>query len=213
MKLLLTSLLPSLPPTPLWTPLLKQSTLIRLQLLLPPKVISPDPPEDEDYEDSEGEPSYDPHNPSAGLDDGHSDFSDDPTPSGSTDVPIYAPPDPSPSDPDSEFYFWPDDVEFYREFARYRGHEIPYHSGDIYVTIHDGAHVFSPLSSTPAVQALVYGSSRVVAKPDLPDSRQEHFKALAKIVNTGGYRKFHLDTSSSTTSHSTPDRFPASWGP
>ena len=41
MKLLLTSLLPSLPPTPLWTPLLKRSTLIGLQLLLLPKVISP----------------------------------------------------------------------------------------------------------------------------------------------------------------------------
>ena len=59
------------------------------------------------------------------------------------------------------------------------------------------AHVFSPLSSTPAVQALVNGSSRVVAKPDLPDSRQEHFKALAKIVNAGGYRKFNLESSSS----------------
>ena len=41
MKLLLTSLLPSLPLTLLWTPLLNRSTLIRLQLLLPPKVISP----------------------------------------------------------------------------------------------------------------------------------------------------------------------------
>ena len=157
-----------------------------------------DPPEDEDYENSEDEPSYDPHNPSAGLDDDHSDVSDNPTPSCSTDVKINVPSDPpSPSNPDSEFYFWPNDVELYREFVHYRGHKIPYYSGDIYVTIHDGAHVFSLLSSTSAVQALVNGSSRVVAKPDLPDSRQEHFKALAKIVNTGGYRKFNLESSSS----------------
>ena len=61
--------------------------------------------------------------------------------------------------------------------------------------MHDGADVFTPLSSTPEVQALVHASSRVVVRTDPPDSCQDHFKALAKVVMTGGYRKFGLESS------------------
>ena len=63
--------------------------------------------------------------------------------------------------------------------------------------MHNGTEVFRSIIDTPAVKALVEESSLVIPRKDLKDSRQEHFKAISRVVNTSSYAHLGLRSSDS----------------
>ena len=103
--------------------------------------------------------------------------------------------DRSPYVPGNKFYYFPEDCELFEDIVRFGKHDIPYNTGEIYSAEHNGDAVFTPLSSSKAVLALVDASSRVIVERNLSDSCDEQSEALAQVVNTEGFKHFGMKMS------------------
>ena len=155
----------------------------------------PEYPEENNYESHKT--AYTPYDANETYDPNHPDYDT----SSFLELPSHAPAEPplqaAPEPANDNFYYFPESCQLFDDSIVLGEHQIFVDSRELEYAQHNGQDTFRPLILTEAVKALIQESSLVVMRKDLKDSKQEHFKSLAKVVNTNSYAHLGLRTSDS----------------